>query len=150
MPNAQEPGKFDLYIRNIAIRLRYMNDSKLAEYGITKPQAELLRVIKEGNMEDLGVSRKYLEEITLLRGPSVTSLLNALEKSGFITREPRAADRRALVIRVTDKGESLISDMCDVFTSGERQLLAGMTDEEKENFLALLKRASENMTTAHG
>ena len=149
MPNAPEPGKFELYIKNIAIRLRYMNDSKLAEYGITKPQAELLRVIKEGNMEGINVSRKYLEEITLLRGPSVTSLLNGLEKSGFITREPRAGDLRALVIKVTDRVDSLIGDMRGVFANGERQLLTGMTDEEKETFLALLKRASENMASAH-
>jgi DNA-binding MarR family transcriptional regulator len=123
-----------------------MNDNKLAEYGITKPQAEVLRIIKEGNMEDLNVSRKYLEETTLLRGPSITSLLNGLEKRGFITREPREDDKRALSIEVTDKGNGLIEDMRGVFANGEHQLLAGMTDEEREIFLDLLRRASENMT----
>lgn len=139
----------DFHIRNIARGLRYMNDRKLAEYDITNPQARLLGLIHESlGMPEVEVNRKFLQEKTHLKGPSITSLLNGLEKKDFITRTTSAADGRAVEIEVTSKGKKLVDEMRGVFAETERQLLAGMTDEEKMILSALLAKVSRNVPVA--
>lgn len=76
----------DFYIQSIALSLRYMNDQKLEEFGITNQQARLLGGISSSLYDGANISRKFLEDMMQLKGPSVTSLLNGLEKNGFIIR----------------------------------------------------------------
>ena len=136
---------YDFYIRGIALGLRYRNDRKLAEYDITNPQARLLGIIGEGLKSGVDVTRRYLEEVTLLRGPSVTSLLNGLEKKGFIARSTSGEDARAIDITITPKAERLIRDMADVFVESDERLLRDMSVEERGIFLRLLAKAYGNI-----
>ncbi|RFZ78007.1 MarR family transcriptional regulator [Lacrimispora amygdalina] len=73
----------DFYIKNIAHVLRYKNDQKLAAYDITEPQARLLGHIDGAQRSGKEISRRYLSGAMQISGPSVTSLLNSLEKNGF-------------------------------------------------------------------
>ncbi len=135
----------DFYIRSIAHSLRYLNEQKLAEYKITNQQARLLGAIRRSLFEGLNISRKFLQERMELSGPSVTSLLNGLEKNGFIIRYPDKDDGRAMQIEVTDQGMQIMEALDQVFKNTERQLLTGMTEEEKDLFMVLLERAYRNM-----
>jgi MarR family transcriptional repressor of mepA len=136
----------DFYIRNIAHSLRYLNEQKLAEYKITNQQARLLGAIRRSLFDGANISRKFLQERMELSGPSVTSLLNGLEKNGFITRYPAKDDGRAMQIAVTEKGEKIMAALDRVFQDTEQRLLAGMTEEEKAVFITLLARAYANMS----
>ena len=81
-----------------------------------------------------------------LKGPSVTSLLNGLEKNGFIIRYSRENDGRAMNIKVTEKGDKVLEALRDVFKSTEQQLHSGMTTAEQEQFLMLLQKAHDNLS----
>ena len=81
-----------------------------------------------------------------LKGPSVTSLLNGLEKKGFIIRYSREDDGRAMNIKVTEKGDKVLVALRDVFKSTEQQLHSGMAPEEQEQFLMLLQKAHDNLS----
>ena len=136
----------DFYIRNLATAIRLINDQKLLEFGITNQQARLLGAIRRSLFDGVTISRKYLEELMGLRGPSVTSLLNGLEKNGFIVRYTAKEDGRAIQISVTEKGDRIIDAINQVFVETEEQLLSGMADEEKEMFTSLLHRALVNVS----
>ncbi|MBW4844276.1 MAG: MarR family transcriptional regulator [Lachnospiraceae bacterium] len=136
----------DFYIQSIALSLRYMNDQKLEEFGITNQQARLLGGISRSLYDGANISRKYLEDMMQLKGPSVTSLLNGLEKNGFIIRYSREDDGRAMNIKVTEKGDKVLEALRDVFKSTEQQLHSGMTPEEQEQFLVLLHKAHDNLS----
>ena len=147
----QDLYRYDFNIRNLAHGMRYVNDRKVAEYGLTYPQAWLLAVIYDGQrIIEAEVNRKYLEEVTLLKGPSVTSLLNGLEKNGFIQRSANAHDARNTDIELTAKGNGLIDGMKHFFAETEKLLLRGMTGEERETFLRLLEKAAANILAAGG
>ena len=81
-----------------------------------------------------------------LSGPSVTSLLNGLEKNGFIIRHTGNEDGRTMQIEITSKAMKLIDETNDIFTGTEEKLLCDFTEEEKEIFLELLKKAYKNIT----
>lgn len=135
----------DFYIQSIALSLRYMNDQKLEEFGITNQQARLLGGISSSLYDGVNISRKFLEDMMQLKGPSVTSLLNGLEKNGFIIRYSREDDGRAMNIKVTEKGDKVLEALQDVFKSTEQQLHSGMSPAEQEQFLMLLQKAHDNL-----
>ncbi len=136
----------DFYIQSLALSLRYMNDQKLEEFGITNQQARLLGGISSSLYDGVNISRKFLEDMMQLKGPSVTSLLNGLEKNGFIIRYSREDDGRAMNIKVTEKGDKVLEALRDIFKSTEQQLHSGMTPAEQEQFLMLLQKAHDNLS----
>ncbi|MEW9111540.1 MAG: MarR family transcriptional regulator [Cytobacillus gottheilii] len=136
----------DFYIQSLALSLRYLNDRKLEEYDITNQQARLLGGICRSLYDGVNINRKYLEDLMELKGPSVTSLLNGLEKKGFIVRYSSEEDGRAMNIKVTKKGEQVLDALRNVFESTERQLLSSMTLAEQEQFMILLQKAHDNVS----
>jgi DNA-binding MarR family transcriptional regulator len=53
---------------------------------------------------------------------SVNDLLGHLERAGYITRQPEAADRRARVVRLTAKGQRLEQTIRDRAQAADQQI----------------------------
>ncbi|MCS7462784.1 MarR family transcriptional regulator [Paenibacillus doosanensis] len=141
---------YDLFIKTIAHKMRYTNDAKLAEYQLTSPQGLLLEIIDRGIRMGKEISRKNMGEVMQLKGPTITNLLNGLERKGYIIRSTKAGDARAFHIEITSEGKKLLSEMEQVFEETEQQLLKGMTEEEKKLFLDLLVKAWKNIDERSG
>ncbi|MDF2879347.1 MAG: transcriptional regulator, MarR family [Clostridia bacterium] len=140
---------YGYYIRAIAFGMRYTNDQSLTDYGITNQQARLLGDIYDSIKNGREISRKALSESMGLSGPSVTSLLNGLEKSGFIIRQQGDEDGRTMKIEITAKSMQLIDETENIFAETERKLLQGFTNEQKIAFLELLVKAYKNIGTSN-
>lgn len=57
-----------------------------------------------------GISQKELSYLLGMRSQSVGELLSKLEKSGYITRTPSEADRRAIDISLTEEGKKAVEE----------------------------------------
>jgi DNA-binding MarR family transcriptional regulator len=136
---------YSLYIKVIAQRVREIIDQLLKDHGLNSSQAILLSHIHQSIEEHIEINRKYLEKTMALSGPSVTNLLNGLEKSGFITRNSNPKDGRNLCIDITDKAKQFLSERSDAFSKSEELITQGMSDAEKAMFVSLLTRAFENV-----
>lgn len=145
MENGPRIPSHDFYIKNIAHILRYQIDQKLAAYHVTEPQVRLLGHIQGGQKAGHEISRKYLSEAMQISGPSVTSLLNSLEKNGFIIRSSGIEDARTMQIDLTEKATDVMKDTMDMLYEISDALLAGFSEGEKCIFLELLKRVYENV-----
>ncbi len=146
MRKNEETFSIDFCIKNIGQGIKYTNDKKLAEYELTNQQGRLLGAIFNGLRDGKNLNRKYLEDVMELKGPSVTSLLNSLEKNGFILRLATKEDGRARQIIVTEKGKQLVDEMEEVFEETEQKLLNGMTKTEKTELKRLLMMVYENIS----
>ena len=136
---------YDLFIKSIAQKMRYTNDKKLEEYNLTAPQGLLLEIIDRGIRREEEITRRDLEYVMNLKGPSITNLLNGLEKKGYIIRNTGISDARTFHIEITTEGKKLLKEMEEVFEETEEQLLKGMSQEEKKTFLELLIKAYQNL-----
>ena len=136
---------FGSCFRSISHILYYMNDEKLKMMGITNQQGKLLRLIYDNILAGNSISRHFLEETMDLRGPTVTSLLNSLEKKGYIFRTVSNEDHRAMQLMITPKGEEVVDHIKKVFNSVEEKLLRGMTDEEIQTLRMLLFKVYDNL-----
>ena len=135
----------DFYIKNIAHVLRYKNDQRLAAYDITEPQARLLGHIDGAQRSGQEISRRYLSEAMQISGPSVTSLLNSLEKKGFIMRRSGNEDGRTILIELSEKATALLNEVSGILTAITDELLVGFSEEEKRIYLMFLKRTYDNL-----
>ncbi|WP_426445379.1 MarR family winged helix-turn-helix transcriptional regulator [Paenibacillus sp. S-38] len=145
MPGIYDMYPYSLYIKLIAQRVREIIDQLLKDHGLNSSQAILLSHIHQSIEERIEINRKFLEKTMALSGPSVTNLLNGLEKSGFITRSSNPADGRNLRIDITDKAKQFLSERSDAFSKSEDLITQGMSDAEKAMFVSLLTRAFENV-----
>lgn len=143
---ANEPEyPFHFYLRNATHRIRLFVDGKVTAYGVTGQQARVIGFIGEQQERGLIVNQKGIEEEFRITGASVTSLLQGLERKGFIKRKRSASDDRIKEISLTAKGRELIEEANSFFSEAEGKIVQGMTSEQKETFLKLLQMVNKNL-----
>lgn len=80
------------------------------------------------------ISTKDLAYLLGIRQQSLNELLNKLEKNGYVMRTPSEADRRVMMVRITDKGkaeqqtEVELPDIFDCLSREEQEVFAGYLD----------------------
>lgn len=68
-------------------------------------------------------------------------LLNEVEERGYIERRRDPTDRRRHVVDLTDEGRAALERGEQARESLEDQILAGLTDDERDTLRALLRKA---------
>ena len=86
-----------------------------------------------------------IEEAFHLSHPTVSGLLQRLEKKEFIQLIADDHDRRCKRIHVLPKGRECQENMHQVIQTNEKRLVEGFTEEEQAKFAELLNRAIANM-----
>ncbi|HSH40679.1 MAG TPA: MarR family transcriptional regulator [Arenicellales bacterium] len=83
------------------------NSRRLARvHGLTEPQAICLTTINRvGELHPGQLARSMS-----LSPPTVTGILDRLERRGLIRRERAARDKRQVVVRLTDTGQKLLAN----------------------------------------
>jgi DNA-binding MarR family transcriptional regulator len=90
-----------------------------------------------------------LAERSGLAPPSVTGLINRLERKGFARRVPNPGDRRSVLVEVDP--ERVFASMAPLFedwVGSLHELYAGYTDEQLELILHFLNEAARRQQEA--
>ena len=77
--------------------------------------------------------------------PTVSGLLARLEKKGFIELRTDPVDRRCKRIYMLPKGHDCHETIHRIIAENEEKVVAGFSEDEKQQFAALLQRAISNM-----
>ena len=92
-----------------------------------------------------GVSSRELCEFLDLRPSSLSEMLARAEADGLLTRAVDESDRRIQRISLTEKGRKVVTDMETARDTDAAKKTACLTEEEKEQFIALCTRLSEHI-----
>lgn len=76
---------------------------------------------------------------------SVTKLVDAIERKGFVVRKQNQQDRRANTLILTDKANQLKPGAKQKGISILDQMLEGISEEELRTFLTTLHKLNNNM-----
>jgi DNA-binding MarR family transcriptional regulator len=85
-----------------------------------------------------------------LSSGAMTNRLDRLEDAGLLRRLPDPKDRRGIVVEVTDKGRRLYEKTVDVQAKKEQFVTAALSDAEKKQLNALLRRLMLEFERAEG
>jgi DNA-binding MarR family transcriptional regulator len=83
---------------------------------------------------------RRLAELASVSRASVSSVVNTLERDGFVVRTRKSADRRLVTIELTDKARELWARTAPVQSERERRWMSSLTSEEGAQLVALLQK----------
>lgn len=114
----------------------------LAEMDLTAAQGHILAFLSHHPEPPCP---RDIEEVFHLSHPTVSGLLNRLEKKEFIALRPDGHDRRCKRVYLLPKGEACNQKMHNTINTIEQHLVQGFTPQEQEVFTKLLDQAIQNM-----
>jgi MarR family transcriptional regulator, transcriptional regulator for hemolysin len=115
----------------------------LETVGLTPALFGLLNVI--GSRE--GAIQQELGSAMGIDRSTMVSLIDQLESAGIAKRRPSPTDRRAREIAITPKGRRLLERARKLILDTEDEVLAGLSAEERDDLVRLLRRALESAPT---
>ena len=107
----------------------------------TRGQGRIIAILK---MQD-GISTKDLSYLLGIRISSLNELLSKMEKAGYIHREPSEADKRVMLVKLTEKGKS---ERQQEWNPGE--IFDCLSEEEQKAFGESLDRVIASIETDLG
>lgn len=114
----------------------------LAQMELTSAQGHIMGFLDH---RETPACPKDIENAFHLSHPTVSGLLSRLEKKEFIELRSDEQDRRVKRIYILEKGHQFNQRIHEVIRQNEEKLVEGFSEEERQQFAALLDRAIANM-----
>src|SRR5205085_5215405 len=144
--SADLPSDLDLTVEGIVDRIgginrriKWMHDETLDQLDLTVSDWHVLTALRWAGKPYRRKAGELARRADLTSG-AMTSRLDALEKEGLVRRLRDPADRRSVVVELTDKGRRKHEQTMGIQADKEALLAAALTDHEKEQLNALLRR----------
>lgn len=103
-----------------------------------------LTVSQFGTLEALyhlgPLNQRSIGEKILKSGGNITMVVDNLEKLGYVKRERDPNDRRAVLIQLTDQGESFIAGFFPKHLNRIKQEFSVLSEDEKKTLAELCKK----------
>ena len=125
-------------LRSIMHKSRESMKDRAESLGVSPQQARMIAYIAQN--EDKGLIQKDLAEVFQRRGASITSMLQGLEKKGYIERRIPADNERQKNIYVLPKGKAIVNETNEAFYAAEKELVKALDPEEVRALTELLRK----------
>lgn len=86
------------------------------------------------------MSAREVADIILQKQPTVSRLLERMEKQGLVSRETDADDRRRIVVALTPRGRAIAGPLIDAARGHERAVLEPFGERNAGTLVAVLQR----------
>ena len=104
---------------------------------VTPIQVMLLFFLQKNN----GSSLTQISQGLMLENPTVTGLIDRLEKLGYVKRSDHPNDRRVYLVHITEKGNKVANKALPIIKKLNEQIKEGYSKNEIENFKKVLMGA---------
>jgi DNA-binding MarR family transcriptional regulator len=130
---------------DLAVVLGEVMNNRLAAHGLTPARAEVLWVLHRTGSR----TQRELSQLLKCTPRNVTGLVDALERAGFVERTAHPSDRRAIVVRLSAPGQSLIADWSTDREHGTARILGGIPADDLAVFTAILDKVLARLRAAY-
>ncbi len=112
-------------------------------YDLTEQQWRVLRVIWTND----DVTSSHLSERTLLSAPSLVSIIDRLEKKGFVSRVRSVNDRRQVYVVATKQGLALQKEVTPKVVEIQERIQNTVSEKEWDSLARILGKITTAMKT---
>jgi DNA-binding MarR family transcriptional regulator len=125
--------------RRVARQLRHQTQRTLAPWNVTPSQARALGVLTRHGPMRLGALSEHLRIVPR----SATEVVDALAEARLVERRPDPADRRAILVALTNRGEKVAAKI-RAARAAEAEGFFARLDEADRTSLGRILRALQN------
>jgi DNA-binding MarR family transcriptional regulator len=133
----QDPVQLADLLHGLTKRLRRAQAERLAPLGLTPAQERALRLITRA---DEPPRMTELADRLGIVPRSLTTVVDALEEAGLVRREIDPRNRRAILLRLTDRGATVRDELREARRRAAEDLFAPLTASDRETLADLLTR----------
>jgi len=131
------------WLLNNAARLSARRLSvKLAAYNVTPPQWGVLAALWEQD----GLSLSELAKRSFFDGPTMTGIVDRLEKSNLVERRRDSTDRRVISVYLTGDGRALERVLPVLSEEANDEAVAGLSAPQVREFTETLRKVIDNLS----
>ena len=94
---------------------------------------------------ETSVSPNHIADRLIISRASVTSLLDSLEKRGFVKRQPHPSDRRMLLVELTNSGRQVANQFRPIVHQHQKVWLNALNEKEQEQLIQTLHRLQASL-----
>ena len=131
--------RFIFLISKVCQKLIINLQKAFSESGleVTPIQVMLLFFLQKNN----GSSLTQISQGLMLENPTVTGLIDRLEKLGYVKRSDHPNDRRVYLVHITEKGNKVANKALPIIKKLNEQIKEGYSKGEIEDFKKVLMGA---------
>ena len=128
--------RFIFLISKVCQKLVINLQKSFSESGIevTAIQGMLLFFLQKND----GSSLTQISQGLMLENPTVTGLIDRLEKLGYVKRSDHPSDRRVYLVHITEKGKKVANKALPIVKKVNEEIKKGYSKEEINNFKKVL------------
>jgi DNA-binding MarR family transcriptional regulator len=130
--------------------VRQVQEPYFARFGISSAQWAVLRVLQRAESEGQGQRGLRLSEVgqrLFIQPPSVTGVVDRLERRGLVKRSESASDLRVRCLELTQPGRKLLAKVLVNHSGQIDSLFGGLTPEERQSLFNLLRPLEKHLRT---
>ena len=130
--------KIAIWLKFVNLECDKLSADVLEPHDLTLTQYKVLKFLL---INPQGTIRQVdIEEHFYIRNPTVTRILQNLERKGLIERQINPQDSRSKVICLTEKAKAMEKLLYQLGDELENRLTSNLTHEDKRELLRLLKK----------
>jgi len=128
--------RFIFLISKVCQKLIINLQKSFSESGVevTPIQGMLLFFLQKND----GLNLTQISQGLMLENPTVTGLIDRLEKLGYVKRSDHPNDRRVYLVHITEKGNKVANKALPIIKKLNEEIKKGYSKEEIENFKKVL------------
>jgi DNA-binding MarR family transcriptional regulator len=128
--------RFIFLISKVCQKLIINLQKAFSENGVevTPIQVMLLFFLQKND----GSSLTQISQGLMLENPTITGLIDRLEKSGYVKRSDHPNDRRVYLVHITEKGNKVANKALPIIKKLNEQIKEGYSKSEIEDFKKVL------------
>ncbi|MGB6545755.1 MAG: MarR family transcriptional regulator [Candidatus Acidiferrales bacterium] len=137
-----------LWLRLMSCTVRIENHvrTRLRQaFETTLPRFDLMAQLERSPS---GLRMNEISKRLMVSGGNVTGITDQLEKEGLVIRTLDPADRRVVMVKLTDAGLKKFRQIANQHEEWIVQTFDGLTRDEKQTLSALLKKLKSHLGTA--
>lgn len=125
----------------LEVFLARTSQQALAAHGVNEGEGNVLAALRRSG-PPYALTPTDLYRSLLLSSGAMTNRVDRLEEAGLVARERDPADRRRILVRLTDAGRERIDDAMDAHVGAlDGALSVALTTSERDQLARLLRKA---------
>lgn len=130
--------KVAILIKKAALVIDKLSNPVLAPYELTHTQYKILMLLFRHQEQPL--RQIDIETHFAMSNPTVTGIIQNLEKKGLVRRIPNPDDKRSKLLQVTEQVLSMRDELVALGDSMEQQVTSPLSAEERQQLTRLLRK----------